>query len=80
MVELVDKIRVRLEGYIYSNMNTRGCLLGKLDEYMETYGIQVERLQARFRKNSESWEAQVRRTAETSKRKIAKLLSTCQNV
>ena len=43
--------------------NIEGCLLGALDEYLETFEEPIARLNARFEINHQRWQSQIDQSA-----------------
>ena len=53
--EMVELIRVKLEENLNSRKNISGSLQGCLDDYLESFELQIEKLKARFASNHDFW-------------------------
>ena len=54
-MESVGRIRTKLANNINMPGNINGCLIGTVDDYLESFDDQIERLRAQFTTTREYW-------------------------
>ena len=65
--EILDRIRAKISNKLHTPQNPQGCLMGTVDEYIEVYDRQVDRLKTKLKENREFLVEQVRRSVELTR-------------